>query len=179
MVKKAVFFDRDGVLNYLVDHDGIKTAPWSLDEFKFVDGAKDAVALVKSVGYTTLVVTNQPDVNDGKLKANDLQFMTRMVKTWLGIDDVYCAYERNTKYYKPNNGMIEFFISKYNISRSKSFLVGDRWKDIVAGKKSELTTIYIGDEYTAPEEYSDIKPDYIVSNVLQACVLIMELDNYD
>ena len=176
---RAVFFDRDGVINHLVKHGDEYTAPWSLSEFKFIDFAKEAISLIKSLGYTTLVVTNQPDVNDGKLAASELNLMNKMIRNWLQIDDIFCAYERNTDFYKPNNGMIEFFVSKYKIDRSSSFLIGDRWKDIVAGHKSKLTTIYIGKEYTTPEEHSDIKPDYIVDSILQACTLIMELEKYD
>jgi glycosyltransferase involved in cell wall biosynthesis len=64
MVKqKAVFFDRDGTLNHLVDN----RAPWTFGEFKFIDGATEAVRLVKDLGYLTFVVTNQPDVKDDKI----------------------------------------------------------------------------------------------------------------
>lgn len=174
---KAVFLDRDGVLNDLIPRDnGQRTAPWHIDEFKIKPHARDAVQLIKSVGYKTIVVTNQPDVNDGYLSADHLNLMNKLIKNWIGVDEIMCAYERNTPLYKPNNGMIEFFISKYKIDRDGSFLIGDRWKDIVAGQKSNLSTIYLGKEYSTPEEYSSINPDYIVDDVLQACTLIMELD---
>lgn len=178
-MKRAVFLDRDGVINHLIKHGDEYTAPWSLSEFKFIDFAKEAISLIKALGYTTLVVTNQPDVNDGKLAASELELMNKMILNWLPVDDIFCAYERNSKFYKPNNGMIEFFVSKYNIDRGNSYLIGDRWKDIVAGHKSKLTTIYIGNEYNIPKEYSDIHPDYIVDSTLQACTLIMELEKYD
>ena len=178
MVKKAIFFDRDGVLNELALHDGVLTAPWSVEEFRFTRDAKQAVDIVKQLGYNTFVVTNQPDVNDGKLPIEDLRLMTRMLKHWLGIEEVVCAFERGANFYKPNNGMIEFLLKKHKIHRRDCWMIGDRWKDIVAGRRSHLSTIYIGDNYHSPPEYEHIQPDYICPDVLQACILIKELHEY-
>ena len=172
---RAVFFDRDGVLNELVNHDGVLTAPWSIDEFKLIPGAEQAVEVVKDMGYTTLVVTNQPDVYDNVLKPLDLMRMMRQCID-LGIDDGLYALERGSAWYKPNNGMLETLIKMYKVDRSQSYIIGDRWKDIVPGHKSKLTTIFIGKEYQSPEKYKEIQPDYIVDNVLQACCLIEELE---
>lgn len=179
---KAVFFDRDGILNHLVKReDGSYTAPWNVNEFEFVDFAKEAVSIVTNLGYGALCVTNQPDVYDGKLDKTHLNIMNRMCINWLGLDDILCAYERGSAWYKPNNGMIETFIKKYKIDRGQSYIIGDSWKDIVAGHKSKLTTIYVGANYTKeqrPEKYKDIFPDYIVDSTLQAATLIEEL-SYD
>ena len=137
-VVKAVFFDRDGVLNELVDRgDGIKTAPWNTSEFKILPNAKEAVDIVKKLGYKSYVVTNQPDMYDGHMSKESLDLMM------------------------------------------KSFMIGDRWKDIVCGYNSKLTTIFIGTEYSCPEEYKYIKPDHVVNNVLEACELIKELEKND
>jgi D-glycero-D-manno-heptose 1,7-bisphosphate phosphatase len=180
VVNKAVFFDRDGVLNHLVERiNGEFTAPWDVSEFDLIPGAKMAVDLVKSKGFKAFVVTNQPDVYDGNLLQAHLDIMTRMLKAWLRIDEVVIAYERGSAWYKPNNGMIETLVKHYNIERGASYLIGDRWKDIVAGHKSKLNTIYVGFDYTYPLEYQHIQPDYTVDNVLQAATLIAELENYD
>lgn len=178
MVNKAVFFDRDGVLNHLVKHGDEYTAPWNINEFQFVEGAKLAVDLIKSLGYTTFVVTNQPDIYDNKLPQNHLLLMNHLLTSWLGIDEVLVAYERRSAWYKPNNGMIETFIKKYNIDRGSSYIIGDRWKDIVAGHKSKLSTIYVGQTYTYPNEHEDKQPDYIVDNVSEAAKLIYAIDAF-
>jgi len=179
---RACFFDRDGILNHLIKReDGSYTAPWTIDEFEFIDMAKEAVQLVVSLGFGALCVTNQPDVYDGKLDQIHLNIMNLMCVNWLGLDELVVAYERGSAWYKPNNGMIETLIKKYNIDRSQSYIIGDRWKDIVAGHKSKLTTIYVGANYTKeerPEKYKDIFPDYIVDSTLQAATLIEEL-SYD
>jgi D-glycero-D-manno-heptose 1,7-bisphosphate phosphatase len=178
MVNKAIFFDRDGVLNELALHDGELTAPWSISEFQFKPNVKEAVDIVKQLGYNVYVVTNQPDVNDGKLANRDLQLMTRMLKSWLGVDEVMCAYNRKSKLYKPSNGMIEYFVKSKKLDRRECWIIGDRWKDIVAGRSSHLSTIYVGEKYETPSLYDDIQPDYIVPNVLQACLLIKEIEDY-
>lgn len=175
---KAVFFDRDGVLNHLVKHGNEYTAPWNLSEFEFIEGAKTAVDLVKKLGYHTFVVTNQPDVYDGMLPQNHLDIMCRLLRSWLGVEEVLVAYERGSAWYKPNNGMLETLIKKYNIDRSSSYIIGDRWKDIVAGHKSKISTIFIGQEYIYPYEHKDIQPDYKVDNVLQAATLIDSIDDF-
>ena len=86
-VVKAVFFDRDGVLNELVDRgDGIKTAPWNTSEFKILPNAKEAVDIVKKLGYKSYVVTNQPDMYDGHMSKESLDLMMKMIQHWLKID---------------------------------------------------------------------------------------------
>lgn len=179
MVSKAIFLDRDGVLNYLVDHHGEMTAPWHIDEFEIIDGAKEAVDIFKKMGYYTFVVTNQPDVNDGYLPLMHLNIMTKICQNYIGVDSVLCAHERGSAWYKPNNGMIETFIRDYNIDRGSSYIVGDRWKDIVAGHKSKLTTMFVGDRYISPDKYKNIQPDFTVDNVLHAAMIIKELNNDD
>lgn len=176
---RAVFFDRDGVINELVDRGDRSTAPWNIGEFKFLPNVKKAVDIVKAMGYKVYVVTNQPDVYDGRMSKDTLDIMMKMVQNWLGMDGHVCAYDRLSALYKPNNGMIEFLISTDDLDRTESFIIGDRWKDIVAGQRSKLNTIFIGDEYTCPPEYEDVQPYYIRSNVLEACELIKELEQYD
>lgn len=171
---KAVFFDRDGVINDLVDRGENKTAPWSAREFHIKPNVKEAVDLVKSLGYNAFVVTNQPDVIDGHLSSEDLYYMNCVLIDRYGFDDVFCAMERDTVYYKPNNGMVEHYIYKYNLDRNKCFLMGDRWKDIVAGKRSFIKTIYIGENYTRPDEYYYYLPDGKASDILEACEMIKE-----
>ena len=178
-MNKAVFFDRDGVINELVERlDGSHTAPWTVDEFRFKPNAGAAIASINHK-FKTFVVTNQPDINDGNLKQSDLDIMSKMLTQWLHIDEVVCSTERNSDFYKPNNGMIEHLINKYNIDRNNSWLIGDRWKDIVAGHNSRIKTIFVGNVYTYPVEYRNIYPDYECKDILDACKLIMKRDKND
>jgi len=173
---KAVFLDRDGVINDLVLHNNIYTAPWFLNEFKLKPNVKIAINIIKELGFYTFVVTNQPDVTDNLLLQSDLNQMHDIIYKKIKVDEiVYCKY-RNTDYYKPNNMMVEDLITKYKINRNKSFFIGDSWKDIVCGHKSKLTTIFIGDKYNTPKDYKNIKPNYKATDILNASYLIQEID---
>lgn len=177
---KAIFFDRDGVINSLVKRDdGRLTSPWYVNEFKFLPYVFESFKLVRDNGFKTFIVTNQPGVEDGDMKEENLYEINNMLVDWLMVDGIHCALTKNSSEYKPNNGMIEKTVSRFNIDRSKSYIIGDRWKDIVPGHNSGLTTIYVGNkkDYTPPEEYKHIKPDYFRENILEACKLIMEIDN--
>ena len=176
---KSIFWDRDGIINDLVNHNGQYTAPWNLSEFKFKPDIKKALEITSSMGYLNCVVTNQPDVKDGKLDKKHLELMTKMILNWLPVDEIGIALERNTSYYKPNNQLILDIYEKYPINVRKSFMIGDTWKDIVCGYRSELNTIFVGSDYTAPEEYQDIKPNNIVNTALEAVSLIQEIETYD
>lgn len=176
--KRAVFFDRDGVINELVERaDGNFTSPWVVDEFRFKPYIKEAVKTVKDIGFMTFVVTNQPGVHDGDMDRSQLDLINSMLKRWLGIDEVLYALDKTSDFYKPGNGMIEHLIEKFNIERDGSYLIGDRWKDIVPGHKSGLTTMFVGSKYVYPFEFKEIQPDYICIDALEACATIMEIEN--
>ena len=121
-------------------------------------------------------ILKQPTPEYGVLSIHDLLKMMRACIN-IGIDDGLFALERGSAWYKPNNGMLETLIKTQKVDRSQSYIIGDRWKDIVPGYKSKLTTIFIGQEYICPDKYKHITPDYIVDSVLQACLLIEELQN--
>jgi len=174
-VVKTVFLDRDGVINHLVNHDGKMTAPWKIEEFAFMSGAIQSIRKFKNFGKRVIVITNQPDVLDGKMSRETFDIF-KDILYYLDIDDVYCAEQRGTEFYKPNNGMIEHFIKKYELNRDECVLVGDTWKDIVAGYKSGLKTIYCSyNEYKSPNEWIHVTPTYYVSDITQATKLIEDV----
>jgi len=177
MVNKAVIFDRDGVLNYPVDRIDRVTAPWTIDEFKFIPGAIEAVAMVNDKGYKTFVATNQPDWLDGNILEKDFNAINDLIRSSTPVEEICIACMRDSVYYKPNNGMMEYLIDKYSLDISRTYMIGDRWKDIVAGYKSGLKTIFVGVNYNSPDEWNEVRPDYIVDSAFEASKLILELDN--
>lgn len=174
---KAVFFDRDGVLIEMVKHGDRYTAAWHINEYKLLPGAVRAVELVKENGLQAHVITNQPDTTDGLMTQDQLDLIHARLDQDLDIDSItYCSL-RYSPSYKPNTGMVEKLCATYCIDRSQSYLIGDSWKDIVCGYKSGLTTIYVHNgQYSPPQEYDEIRPDYTVNNVLEGCELILSLE---
>ena len=175
-MNKAIIFDRDGVLNYTVQRENEVTAPWTLKEFKMIPGSIEAVEMAKELGYLALVATNQPDVRDKKMKEEELEKINKSLQGWLHVDEIKYADDRDSNLYKPNTGMLDYYVEKYDLEREKCFMIGDRWKDIVAGRNAKMKTIFIGDYSNGiwPEEYKYINPDFITDNVLSAVKIIGE-----
>lgn len=172
-MQKAVFFDRDGVINELVNRgDERLTSPWKVSEIKYYVNIGRAVSICKSLGYKVFVITNQPGIVDGDMTVESHSAIMNKVISDLQFDDGMAATIRNNYNYKPNKGMFDFLIEKYNIDRSNSWLIGDRWKDIVPGHSSGLKTIFVGKEYSCPEEYACVKPDYVTKNAYEASKII-------
>jgi D-glycero-D-manno-heptose 1,7-bisphosphate phosphatase len=173
MTEKAVFLDRDGVLNELVDGH----APWSFEEFHLKPGTVEQIHRLRDAGYLIIVISNQPDILDGKLHPHHAAFM-KSVLHMIGADAVYFALKRDEADYKPNNGAIEFYVDHFKIDRARSWMIGDRWKDIEAGIKSELTTMLIYDNiqsYPPPSE--KLQPHCRAGSLKSAVDYILELEN--
>ena len=87
---KTVFLDRDGVINYLIQRDNITTAPWEKTEFKFIPGSISAILRLKTLRLKVIVVTNQPDVNDGMMELETLEYFNKKLLD-VGVDEVLVA----------------------------------------------------------------------------------------
>lgn len=170
---KAVFFDRDGVINKLIQREDKIAPPWKMEEFEYLPNVKKAVDIVKELRYNTFIVTNQPDVLDSKMKGSELTRIMLKIKQDLGIDDYICAYRRSSHLYKPKPGMIVELMNYYSLDKRKCYMIGDTWKDVAAGNSAGVKTIYIG----GPITEKDVVPNYYATDILHACELIKELEN--
>lgn len=148
-MNKAIFLDRDGVLNRVVRREQRVTAPWSFSEFEIIDEARALVKHLKSENYLTIVVTNQPDVAHGRCTLEDLERMHQKLKEEFGVDEIeVCTSADNSdRRRKPNPGMLLDAGEKFKIDLSKSFFVGDSEKDLLAGKQAGTKTILLETDY--------------------------------
>jgi len=168
MVKKrpAIFLDRDGVLNIPKIKNGKSFAPTNIIDFKLYPFVSSLCRKLKKK-YLLIVVTNQPDLKKGKLKIDQLNLMHIKLKKKINYDKLYycSSLSLKSKFKKPNPGMLLKSINEYNIDTNKSFLIGDRWSDIEAGKKINCKTIFIN------RNYKEKKPkdvDFIVKSFKKA-----------
>ena len=148
--QKAVFFDRDGVLNHLVQRDGSFYSPQKFEDFHIVDDAKEVINRVHKMGFLAIVVSNQPDISRGKLAQSDLDKMTDSLYEKLNIDDAfYCIHDddNDTGCRKPAAGLFFTAQKKYNINFNESFMIGDTWKDVEAAKNARIPMILIDKDY--------------------------------
>ncbi|MBU1179783.1 HAD-IIIA family hydrolase [Patescibacteria group bacterium] len=156
--KRAVFLDRDGVINDTVDRGedfcvfGKKvrwTAPFNYSEFKIKDGVTDALKDIRAAGWLLILVTNQPDVTYGFLSTEEHERIMADTKA-LPFDDIYvCKHGRNDNCdcKKPKPGMLLSAAEKWDIDLSASVMVGDTESDMGAAKAAGCSFILIDDQY--------------------------------
>jgi D-glycero-D-manno-heptose 1,7-bisphosphate phosphatase len=148
-VNKALFLDRDGILNKVVMRDGQAGSPRSTGEFEIIIEAKDLVNRAKAREYLVIVVTNQPDVGRGIMNLADLEAMHRILRGTFPIDDIeVCTNGDDSDFRrKPNPGMILELAERFRVDLINSFLLGDNEKDISAGKRAGVKTILLKKPY--------------------------------
>ena len=139
-MNKAVFYDRDGVLNELIKRDGGYYSPRKLSKFRIIPNSIEVTNYTKSKGYLNIVISNQPDVARGYLTKFDLDKMTKILFKKLTITDVfYCLHDDGMcECRKPLPGLIFSAKSKWNIDLTKSVMVGDTEKDYYAAKNCNI-----------------------------------------
>jgi D-glycero-D-manno-heptose 1,7-bisphosphate phosphatase len=166
---RAVFLDRDGVLNRAVVRDGKPYPPASLAEMEIVPDAAASLARLKNLGFLLLVVTNQPDVARGTQTLGAIQAMHDVMRRALPLDDfLICPHDDRDGCgcRKPAPGLVLEAQQRYGIDLSRSFLVGDRWRDIDAGRAAGCRTVYLDFNYR--ERGPSSPPDACVGSLAHA-----------
>lgn len=172
-MKRAVFLDRDGVLNRSVVRDGRPYAPTSLDQFELLPGVVEAVTALRNAGFILVVVTNQPDLATGKIQPELAEAIHRKLKALLPIHDIkVCGHvdADGCSCRKPRPGMLFEAARDWSIDLDRSFMVGDRWRDVSAGKAAGCRTIFVDCGYA--EELVDT-PDFVVTSLPEAVKIIL------
>jgi D-glycero-D-manno-heptose 1,7-bisphosphate phosphatase len=150
---RAVFLDRDGVLNRALVRNRRPYAPRHLGEFRLLPGTAEAVRELKSVGFLIIVVTNQPDVGHGLTTPQTLAAMHARLSERLPVDAILvCPHRQDAgcACRKPRPGMIHHAQTDWGIDVTRSYLVGDRSTDIVAGRAAGLYTVFLDRGYAEP-----------------------------
>ena len=171
-MKKAIFLDRDGVINKIFIKNNLPFSPPSFDLLEILPGVKESILRLKKLNFVCLVVTNQPDVTRGKINKNTVIKMNNFLQKEIKLDDFFVCYhddEDNCECRKPKPGLLLQASKKWDVNLKKSFIIGDRWRDIQAGEKVGCKTIFL--EYN----YIDIKPknpNFITDTLLNATYII-------
>jgi D-glycero-D-manno-heptose 1,7-bisphosphate phosphatase len=171
---RAVFLDRDGVLNQAVVRAGVSTPPASVDELHILPGVQDACAILKGAGFLLIVVTNQPDVARGSTALETVEAINEGIRSSLPVDDIrVCYHDDNDKCScrKPNPGLLLQAAADWKIDVAMSFMVGDRSKDVEAGKRAGCRTILIG---KGPEPERETHPDHTSQSLAEAARWILQ-----
>ena len=174
---KAVFLDRDGVINKASVIDGKPYPPRNLDELELIPGVDQAILQLRDRGYFCIVVTNQPDVARGKTSKEIVESINQFLIRHLAIHEIISCYHddhENCDCRKPKPGSLLKAALKYNIDLNKSFMVGDRWRDIEAGQNAGCKTFFIDYGYA---EKQPISMNFVVSSLLDASEIILRMNH--
>jgi D-glycero-D-manno-heptose 1,7-bisphosphate phosphatase len=182
-LSKALFLDRDGVINEVVDDGEIRGAR-NLEELRIRPGICGVVQNAKKHGYMPIVVTNQPDLAHGTTSKRDLGLVNETLFSSLPDLDYIatCPHltSENCSCKKPKSGLITHFANELSLNLSESLLIGDRWVDIQAGSIAGVRTILIENSYSwkdtsAGKPPASLKPDFIVKSAEDLDKLLEQL----
>jgi D-glycero-D-manno-heptose 1,7-bisphosphate phosphatase len=173
MGRRAVFLDRDGVLNAAIVRDGCPYPPMAAEQLTVLPGVPEACRALRSRGYVLAVVTNQPDIARGTLDMDTLRQIHARLQERVCIDSVWvCPHDDDDhcSCRKPAPGLLLAAATYHHLDLRRSFLVGDRWRDIEAGRAAGCRTILIGQQ--AYRERRAVGADIELADLGQAAAWI-------
>ena len=172
MSRTAVFLDRDGVINRAVVRDGTPHPPASVEDLEILPSVPAALHALRELGYALIVVTNQPDVARGSASRASVDAIHQRLSSELKLDAIFACFHDDADECdcrKPKPGLLVRAAGDFGIDLSQSFMVGDRWRDVEAGRRAGCRTFFIDCGYpeTAPPSC-----DYRVASLMEAARLI-------
>ncbi|MDP6397416.1 MAG: HAD-IIIA family hydrolase [Arenicellales bacterium] len=171
-MNRAVFLDRDGVINQAPVRHGHPFSPASIEEFKWVEGIHAVSRKIVSSGFDIFCITNQPDVGRGLQQLDVVEQFHQMVQDELPIEKIYACYHDGTSpcdCRKPEPGLLLQAAEEFELELTQSWLVGDRWKDIDAGNAAGCHTIFLDYGY---DEHLRSPPNHVIGSVHEIADLI-------
>jgi D-glycero-D-manno-heptose 1,7-bisphosphate phosphatase len=166
--RRAVFLDRDGVINRAVVRNGKPYPPATADAVEVLPGVAEGLARLHAAGFRVVVVTNQPDIARGVQGRDVVDAIHARLASVLPIDEFrVCAHDDRDACAcrKPKPGLLKDAALAADIDLTASFMVGDRWRDVEAGRAAGCRTVFIDYHY---EEQRPQDPDVVVPSFADA-----------
>jgi D-sedoheptulose 7-phosphate isomerase len=170
-VNRAVFLDRDGVINDVVFRDGAPASPRTLNEFALCEGVAEPLQLLADAGFLLFGVSNQPDVARGLLDSELVTRMGDLIRAKLPIEAVHACTHDDADLCdcrKPRPGLIRSIAEQNGIALSESYVIGDSWKDVEAGRRAGCQTILLRRPYN-----EGIDADHVAGDLAEAADLVL------
>ena len=175
-MRRAVFLDRDGVLNRTYVHEDGKThPPAGPEETEVLPGVLEACQALREAGFLLIVVSNQPDVARGTQSRTVVEAINEKLRRHLTVDEIRVCYhdsQDRCACRKPKPGLLLEAAGAWGIDIIGSFIIGDRATDIEAGQKAGCKTVLIN---AAPLEAKRCRPDFQAESLRQAAEWILSL----
>lgn len=172
LMRRAVFLDRDGVINRAVVRSGKPYPPANAAELEILPRVPEALGRIRDAGFVSIVVTNQPDVARGTTSKAEVEAINAALAANLVIDEFRVCYHDsgdNCECRKPKPGMLLQAAQKWRLDLAASYMVGDRWRDVEAGQRAGCKTVFVdyGYDEKQPEQY-----DHRVTSLWEAADII-------
>jgi D-glycero-D-manno-heptose 1,7-bisphosphate phosphatase len=171
--RRAVFLDRDGVLNQAVVRNGKPHPPATVADLVVLPGVSEGLARLRAAGFLLVGATNQPDVARGTQQREVVEAMHTRLLQELPLDEIYVCYEDDAGCpgRKPNPGLLLDAAQRYGIDLAASFMVGDRWRDVGAGQRAGCRTVFL--DYGYLERRPDPPADHVATDFTGAVEWIL------
>jgi len=172
-VRRAVFLDRDGVINRAVVRGGRPYPPVDADETEVLPDVPAALQRLKDEGYLLVVVTNQPDVARGTQSRASVEAIHARLASQLPIDEFCCCFHDDgddCACRKPKPGLLVDAARRHGVDLGASVMIGDRWRDVEAGRRAGCTTVFVDRGYAEPPPDG---PDAVVASLAEAARWIL------
>jgi D-glycero-D-manno-heptose 1,7-bisphosphate phosphatase len=173
---RAVFFDRDGVLNHAIVREGKPYPPSTIEELRIDEDAPESLDRLLKEAFVLIGITNQPDVARGTQVREVVESINTAIRKVLPLADIRVCYHDDASHCtcrKPQPGLLLEASKDYNIDLTSSFMIGDRWKDIEAGRRAGCHTIWINRGYT--EKQPGTEDAVAVSSLKEAVDYIINM----
>jgi D-glycero-D-manno-heptose 1,7-bisphosphate phosphatase len=170
----AVFLDRDGVINRASIRNGAPHPPASLEDVEILQGVPAALSALRAHGYRLIVVTNQPDVARGISSRKLVDSIHEQLKDELDLDAILtCFHDSDDECdcRKPKPGLLLRAANDFGIALPSSFMVGDRWRDVEAGKRAGCRTVFVDCDY---DERRPSSYDFRAGSLIEASRIILD-----
>lgn len=167
-IRRAVFLDRDGVINRPVIRNGKPYPPQRIEDLEILPGVPQALHRLREAGFRLVVVTNQPDVARGAQGQDVIDAMHHQLRSTLPIDEFRVCFHDDAdccSCRKPKPGLLEAAAREGGLCLKSSFMVGDRWRDIEAGRSAGCKTVFVDWGY---DERRPEQPDVTVKSLPDA-----------
>lgn len=172
-MRRAVFLDRDGVINRALVREGKPYPPTNLYSLEILPGVSAALNALHEASWLLIVVTNQPDVARGTVQREDVESIHAYLRKHLPIDEFRTCYHDSSdgcRCRKPSPGSILDAAQDYAIDLNGSYMVGDRWRDIEAGERAGCRTIFLDHGYA---EKQPERANYYLHSLAEAAEIIL------
>ncbi len=167
--RKAIFLDRDGVLNAAIIKNGKPYPPATLTDLVIPDDVPEALHKLKSAGFMLIGATNQPDVARGTVAKETVEAINTRLMTVLALDEIRVCYHDDKdqcECRKPLPGLLTQAAKEHGIDLPASIMIGDRWKDIEAGQRAGCKTVWL--DYHYQEASPQRPPDCVAMSLIEA-----------